>query len=210
MYINTYLPVQVYSKLYEAGKINIGGELKTLNFSRLLNADSMAIRSNIPTECSDNVIWTYRYLNRPQEAEFCDEQSLIRAGRNTWPDLNRPTPSPEPTPTPTPTPTPYSYTPTPSPSPSPGASPRPGISSGAEIAIVAVFGAIFSLSIVSFCMGRGERIRIETDFEEDRGPPLSKVEMEAADKEEMDRLLHGEFADDDFDVPPPYAKHVRG
>jgi hypothetical protein len=58
---------------------------------------------------------------------------------------------------------------------------------------------------------RGKRIEIEEDFEEESGPPpLSKAEMEAADGEEMDKLLHGEFADDDFDAPPPYAKHVRG
>jgi hypothetical protein len=78
------------------------------------------------------------------------------------------------------------------------------------VVIVAVFGVIFSLSIISFCMSRAKRMELPEEFEEETRHPLSKAEMEAADEEEMDRLFHGEFEDDYFDAPPPYAKHVRG
>ncbi|KAL2837211.1 hypothetical protein BJX68DRAFT_273168 [Aspergillus pseudodeflectus] len=184
----------------------------SLNLTHLLNAESMTIESNIPTECSDHVVWIYRYLNRPHEAAFCDERSLFRAGRNTWPDLYRPTPSYEPTPTPPPyTNTTPKSTPSPSPSPSPGTSPRAGLGSGAEVVIVAAFGMVLSVSIIWFCMSRRKgSIELEDEYEKEKGPMLSKAEMEAAEEEEMDRLLHGEFEDDALDAPPPYAKHVRG
>jgi hypothetical protein len=70
---------------------------------------------------------------------------------------------------------------------------------------------VLSVSIIWFCMSRHNGpIELEDEYEKEKGPRLSKAEMEAAEEEEMDRLLHGEFEDDALDAPPPYAKHVRG
>jgi hypothetical protein len=70
---------------------------------------------------------------------------------------------------------------------------------------------VLSVSIIWFCMSRHNGpIELEDEYEKEKGLRLSKAEMEAAEEEEMDRLLHGEFEDDALDAPPPYAKHVRG
>ncbi|KAL6230526.1 hypothetical protein BDW75DRAFT_244727 [Aspergillus navahoensis] len=211
VYINTNIPVEVHSDLHSVGDISIYGELRTLNLSFLLYADSMTIKSSMLTEYSKNVVWRYRYLNRPWEADFCNHQSLLRAGQNIWPGLRRPTPSFEPTPTPTP----YSYTsptimPSPSPSPAPGALPNMRLSDSAEMAIVAVFALLLSLSIVWFWTNWGRKMDLEEEYEREQGALLSKAEMEAGDKEGKERLLQDEFEDDYRDAPPPYLKHVQG
>ncbi|KAL2832306.1 hypothetical protein BJY01DRAFT_253917 [Aspergillus pseudoustus] len=230
MYINTIVPVEVHSDLYHAGDISIYGELKTLNLTSLLHADSMTIGTNIrAVECSEHAVWTYRYLHRPREAKFCNKRSLIRAGRNPWPDILKPTPTGfEPSPTPTPTSDFSHTTPTvvpstsPSPSPHPGVVPRPGLGYAADIVIVTAFGILLLLSIAWYWTNRRRKVDCEEEEGEkeecQRGrgpPPISKAQMEIArEKGEAERLLQGEIEveseDEGVDAPPPYAKHVRG
>ncbi|KAL3488659.1 hypothetical protein BJX62DRAFT_239878 [Aspergillus germanicus] len=225
--INSETPVEIDSALTKIIKLNITGVVKALNFEALPYVKTLTIEPSTQGQahCSPSIIELYRFRYRPQEADFCDSESLRLAGPNAWADYSSPIPSSssestpslappdyDPSYTPTPTPT---LTPTPPPTPSPGASGPPGLGSAAEVVILASFGLIAILSIIWFWKhDRKTKFNDDDDAEEDpvgkRVIALSVADKERLDSEENDPLLRcGDLADyeEDVDAPPPYTKH---
>ncbi|KAL2814871.1 hypothetical protein BDW59DRAFT_17663 [Aspergillus cavernicola] len=77
-------PVEIYSGLQDAGIINLSGELSSIGFEDIFQAETMNIESNIASQCPISLIQLYRQLHYPDEPTFCNSGSLSHAGPNTY------------------------------------------------------------------------------------------------------------------------------
>ncbi|KAL3476141.1 hypothetical protein BJX99DRAFT_258652 [Aspergillus californicus] len=211
--IKTETPVEIMSSLQEAGSITISGPVKFLDFSDITSARNLDINITSQARCSPSLVTLYRQLNRPEEAELCDSESLQLAGPNIWADSSYIHPTSEPTPssspaalsnsdTPSPSPSP-SYSPSPSPSPVPV--PGSGVNTAGQVVILSLFAMVAVVAIARYFIsprtakacegGQTEKSSLVADIEK-RG------------EKESDPLLESGFGD--YDAPPAYAEHVQG
>ncbi|KAL2814107.1 hypothetical protein BJX63DRAFT_431510 [Aspergillus granulosus] len=219
-------PIEVYSKLENAGKISIQGELAVLNFMNLTTATDMDIVSERTVSCPEPLIDIYRYFSKPDEPDFCSNESIAAAGENPYLDPHYqpsvPVTGTSTAPTFTSgsgsTPTPW-LTPSSTPSPVYSPTPTPGsgggkLSSAAEAAIVAVGVLIGCFAIGGWIVMRWKRKHVKREANMSSGhagiaPVPPAVTTEGISNRHVDdsEPLPRHSADI---APPPYSREEPG